>query len=154
MRFITRFKLFLFMTLFFDFSHSSDLEGIWFTDAEAIIKFNESNKQLNDLRASLIKCLAENTEVVFRDGIAINKVSSHNCNHKNKSAVIEGYEVKYKYEIIYSNLNQTVMLNSNEYGENAIEVINWIDSDNFWIDLQEDDFKKLRTRYFYVRVKQ
>jgi hypothetical protein len=143
-----------FIVIFFSFfcinsfANAFDLHGEWIVDREKTIDFNTRNIKFSSVRLTLLNCSAENSNLFFLKNNGNFIMKDHFCEHDGKKALIKGTIDNFTYSVIFKNDKQTVLKLKGEDKELHVEVINWIDSDGFWIN-QGDDEEVFR--YFYRR---
>lgn len=138
--------------VFFPFSClSNDLVGSWNVDIDRTVGFNEQYLGHSDLALQLLKCAGENERLTLGKNKIFHVVDGHYCEFKGKRARIDGVYSSYSYRLLYSTGRELVLLKSDGSGAEAVQTINWINPNLFWVDEIYDSDTQQEMRYFYYR---
>lgn len=130
--------------------YAHDLEGEWIVDVGQTLEFNKNNLRLSKTRFLLLDCVARNTKLFFSVDTMLFEIKDHDCEKESVKHRIEGMINKSTYDVIYESNNQSVLKLTYDYDEDleTIEVINWINSNYFWI---YDEAENQLLRFYYMK---
>jgi hypothetical protein len=125
-----------------------DLNGKWTVDAGKTAEFNLKHIKMTELRSNFFKCSLKHTSLFFADPKMGFRLDAHDCSYKKKIHKVEAIKSDYSYKVIFENKNQTVISTHNPEGDDIVELINWVNDGEFWVNSNSGD---ITFRYFYKK---